>query len=226
MGDYVDRGYFSLETFCYLGALKLIYPNQIFLLRGNHESRQVNQMYGFYSECISNFGHSGVWTLCNELFDLLPVSALIDKKIFSVHGGLSPKINYIGTINELNRNEELPPQGPICDLCWSDPDNVNSWKSNLRGAGYIFGKPQVDEFCHLNNLNFVTRSHQIAMEGYESFFDGKLFTIWSAPNYMYRTGNKASVMKFFNDQYEMINFSPCPKEKRKVPDEIPTGYFL
>jgi diadenosine tetraphosphatase ApaH/serine/threonine PP2A family protein phosphatase len=230
MGDYVDRGYFSMETFAFLIALKLRYPDQFFLMRGNHECRQVNQMYGFYSECLVTYGHSGIWTLCNEVFDLLPMGALIDRRVFSVHGGLSPKITLIESIALLSRQQELPSSGPLCDLCWSDPGDTENWRENQRGAGWLFGATQVNEFCHNNKIDFVTRSHQLAMEGYRWLFDHKLITVWSAPNYMYRSGNRAAVMKYHPEEaepWEFLCFDPRPASDRKVREDVPAPpYFL
>ena len=231
MGDYVDRGYYSLETIFYLCALKLKHPTRFFLLRGNHECRTVNQMYGFYSECLMRHGHAGIWMMCNDMFDLMPMAAIIDNSVFSVHGGLSPRITTVDSVSLFDRNNELPPESPLCDLCWSDPEErVTKWKKNQRGAGYLFGKKQVDGFCHLNNIDFVTRSHQLAMEGFTWFFDRKLITVWSAPNYMYRSNNKASIMKYTKDagkDSELVIFDARPEDKRKVPDEIPPAtYFL
>lgn len=227
MGDYVDRGYYSLQTFGYLLALKLKYKGRVTLLRGNHECRQVNQMYGFYVEIQATYGHAGLWTMCNEIFDMLPMAAVIDGEVFSVHGGLSPDIPTIDKIDLIERNDELPATGPFCDLTWSDPDEGGEWRANMRGAGYLFGKKQVDEFCYLNKLKFVTRSHQVAQEGFQWFFDKKLITVWSAPNYMYRMGNRASVLRYDgNGEYELIDFDARPADKRKVPDELPqSGYF-
>lgn len=230
MGDYVDRGFFSVETFAYLCCLKLKYKDQFYLLRGNHECRQVNQTYGFYHESVLNYGHSGIWSLCNEVFDLLPMAALIDGRVFSVHGGLSPKITLIESIALLKRQVDLPSTGPLCDLCWSDPGDTDNWYENQRGAGWLFGAPQVKEFCHQNGLDFITRSHQLAMEGFKWFFDQQLVTVWSAPNYMYRSGNKASVMKYHpgeGEPYELVLFDPMPDDKRKLPRDTNTSpYFL
>jgi diadenosine tetraphosphatase ApaH/serine/threonine PP2A family protein phosphatase len=195
MGDYVDRGYFSVETFCYLAALKVKYPNRVFLLRGNHESRTVNQLYGFFDDCVATYGHPGIWFLCNQTFDLLPMASLIEKKIFSIHGGLSPDIALIRDISLHDRQRELQPSGPFCDLCWSDPDTITGWAVNGRGAGYVFGSEPVRQFCHNNNIDLITRAHQLAMDGFEYMFDNKLVTVWSAPNYMYRSGNVASVLE-------------------------------
>ena len=230
MGDYVDRGYYSILTLSLLAAYKLKYGNNMHLLRGNHECRQVNQMYGFYAECQLLYGHGGVWNLCNEVFDLLPVAAVIDNEIFSVHGGISPDIPLIDKINEINRVVEIPSRGPFCDLAWSDPEDDDKWRINTRGAGYIFGAPQTEEFLHLNNLKFVTRSHQVTMDGYEWFFDKKLVTVWSAPNYMYRTGNKATFMEYDKNKYpdtgyDFIFFQEA--ETQPTPEELPTSvYFL
>jgi diadenosine tetraphosphatase ApaH/serine/threonine PP2A family protein phosphatase len=229
MGDYVDRGRYSIETLAYLCALKLRFPGQFYLLRGNHECRAVNQMYGFYAESIHYYGHAGIWTLCNDLFDLLPMAALIDNEIFSVHGGLSPGITLIEKISLIHRQCELPDKGELCDLCWSDPEDVPKWRVNQRGAGYLFGADQVAKFLNYNKLRFVTRSHQLAMNGFEWFFDKTLVTVWSAPNYMYRSGNKASVMKIGTGEegHEMVVFEARPDDQRKKPDDpVPQGYFL
>lgn len=234
MGDYVDRGRFSIETFAYLASLKIKYPGQFYFLRGNHECRQVNQMYGFYNETQVVYGHAGVWSLCNDLFDLLPMAALIDGKVFSVHGGLSPKINLIESISILKRQTELPSNGPLCDLCWSDPEEIDTWRKNQRGAGWLFGKSQVEKFCYNNKLDLITRSHQLAMEGYKWFFDNLLITVWSAPNYMYRSNNKACVLKYHpsspseNGPYDIVMFEPMAEDKRKIPDDPVTNspYFL
>jgi diadenosine tetraphosphatase ApaH/serine/threonine PP2A family protein phosphatase len=232
LGDYVDRGYYSLETVFYLTSLKLRYPRNFFLLRGNHECRQVNKEYGFYPECLDRYGHPGIWLLCNEVFDLLPVAAVIDGRVFAVHGGLSPDIPVIEKISLLPRNDELPTSGPLCDLAWSDPDaHTDEWKMNQRGAGYLFGVRQTHDFCRLNgNLDFVVRSHQIAMEGFEWFFDRKLVIVWSAPNYMYRSGNLASVMKYEKEKgtdSELVVFREMDAEKRRTPGDFPPEpYFV
>ena len=226
MGDYVDRGYYSLETFAYLVALKLKHPNRIFLLRGNHESRQVNHMYGFYNDCIQLYGHVGVWSLCNDIFDLLPIAAVIDGGVFCVHGGLSKAVDLVEQLDLLSRRIELPTEGPLCDLCWSDPADIDNWEMNSRGAGWIFGRAPVEKFLRLNGLKMIARSHQMAMEGYEWYFDKKLITVWSAPNYMYRAGNKATVMKLDeNLNPELVGFDAHPDSMTKKPDDIVLGYF-
>ena len=217
MGDYVDRGRFSVATFAYLAALKIKHPSRLFMLRGNHECRQVNQMYGFYLECLTSYGHAGVWTLCNEVFDLLPMAALIDGRVFSVHGGLSPEVKLIEAISLIPRQDELPSIGPLGDLCWSDPDEVELFVANRRGAGYLFGARAVQEFLNINRMKMVVRSHQLAMDGYMWMFDRSLVTVWSAPNYMYRSKNKASVMKIGDGEPDFVVFTE--DERSSIPPE-------
>lgn len=125
MGDFVDRGYYSVETFLLLLALKVRYPDRITLIRGNHESRQITQVYGFYDECLRKYGSPDVWRYCTEIFDYLSLSAIIDGKIFCVHGGLSPSIQYLDQIRTIDRKQEVPHDGPMCDLLWSDPEGIH-----------------------------------------------------------------------------------------------------
>lgn len=231
MGDYVDRGYHSLNTFLFLVVMKLKYPGQYWLLRGNHESRQVSQMYGFYQEIIQNYGHSGIWSLCNETFDLLPIAALIDNEIFSVHGGLSPKVPLIEIISLINRQIEISDDELLSDLCWSDPDdNVQKWRQNQRGAGYIFGAHEVYSFMQQNKLKLITRAHQLAQDGFRWYFGKKLITVWSAPNYSYRSNNDASILKIRYpgkpEEFHLEVFQPA--KDRIVPKEVPSSshYFV
>lgn len=229
MGDYVDRGRYSMETFAYLIALKLKYPNNFFLLRGNHESRAISQQYGFYLQCVYLYGHTGIWSLCNEVFDLLPMAAVVDGKLFAVHGGLSPELPLIECLSLLDRQKELDVTGALSDLSWSDPEETcESWCKNSRGAGYLFGSKPVEQFCHLNRLDLITRSHQLAMHGYQWYFDQHLCTVWSAPNYTYKAGNEASVMVYSGPgAFELKIFGPRDESKRKIPEETPPpAYFL
>lgn len=198
LGDFVDRGHHSVETISLLLALKTKYPAHITLLRGNHESRQITQVYGFYDECVRKYGNAAVWRHAVQTFDGLGVAAVIDERVFCVHGGLSPEIRTLDQVRAIDRNQEIPHEGAFCDLVWSDPEELASntpWQMSPRGAGYLFGKAVVDEFCMVNQLQLIARAHQLVMEGRKFHFDHRLVTVWSAPNYCYRCGNVAAILE-------------------------------
>jgi len=229
MGDFVDRGFNSVETFLLLLALKVRYPDRITLIRGNHESRQITQVYGFYDECMRKYGSINVWRYCTEVFDYLALAALIDNKIFCVHGGLSPSVGSIDEIRNIDRKQEVPHDGAMCDLLWSDPDaEIRGYGLSPRGAGYLFGADVVENFNRINNIDLIARAHQLVMEGYKSMFDDTLVTVWSAPNYCYRCGNVAAILELdehLNKSYKI--FEAAPQEVRGVPAKKPVpDYFL
>ncbi|EDK39669.2 hypothetical protein PGUG_03767 [Meyerozyma guilliermondii ATCC 6260] len=197
LGDYVDRGYYSVETISLLIALKLRYPSRVFLIRGNHESRTITTNYGFYTEVLHKYqGSSDVWTYITDVFDYLPLGATIDGRVFATHGGLSPSCQRLDQIRATDRFKEIPHDGIMADLVWSDPDpEILDFKLSPRGAGYLFGADVMNKFCHDNGLSQLVRAHQLCNEGYVSYWGGKCLTVWSAPNYCYRCGNKASVLE-------------------------------
>ena len=298
-GDFVDRGFYSLESFLLLLCLKVRYPDRITLIRGNHESRQITTVYGFYDECLRKYGSANVWRYCCEVFDYLALGALVtgaattldepssssstmpsglnpeeDKDIeieiynsvgeiinrfprsrppdtntnnsiqappglngpepsssptipatplrtgpagtgatsssngssrptgsavLCVHGGLSPLIDSIDKIRLLDRKQEVPHEGAMCDLLWSDPDEIDGWGLSPRGAGFLFGADIVKCFNHKNDLSLIARAHQLVMEGFKEMFDNTIVTVWSAPNYCYRCGNVAAILELCED---------------------------
>jgi serine/threonine-protein phosphatase 2A catalytic subunit len=162
MGDYVDRGYYSVETVSLLVCLKVRYPDRVHILRGNHESRQITQVYGFYDECVRKYGSANVWKLYTDLFDYFPLTALVDNAIFCLHGGLSPSIDTLDHVRQLDRVQEVPHEGPMCDLLWSDPDDRAGWGISPRGAGFTFGADISAQFNQRNGLSTVARAHQVS----------------------------------------------------------------
>jgi len=228
LGDFVDRGFNSVETFLLLIALKVRYPDRMTLIRGNHESRQITQVYGFYDECLRKYRSVNVWRYCTEIFDYLSLAAMIDDKIFCVHGGLSPSITGLDQIRAIDRKQEVPHEGPMCDLLWSDPEEIDGWGLSPRGAGYLFGDDVVTQFNQANNVDLICRAHQLVMEGYKHMFHETLVTVWSAPNYCYRCGNVAAILELdenLNRNFKI--FEAAPQDVRGVPAKQPTpDYFL
>ncbi|KAL1607745.1 sporulation-induced protein [Paraconiothyrium brasiliense] len=230
LGDFVDRGYFSLETFTLLMCLKAKFPDRVTLVRGNHESRQITQVYGFYEECQTKYGNASVWKACCQVFDFLALAAIVDGKVLCVHGGLSPEIRTLDQIRVVARAQEIPHEGAFCDLVWSDPEEVDTWAVSPRGAGWLFGDKVSSEFNHVNGLQLIARAHQLVNEGYKYHFKDKdVVTVWSAPNYCYRCGNVASIMNLGEDlKPEFQIFSAVPDHRRAVPAGRGTRgeYFL
>ncbi|KAL1128435.1 hypothetical protein V6Z11_A13G247800 [Gossypium hirsutum] len=197
MGDYVDRGYYSVETVTLLVAIKARYPQRITILRGNHESRQITQVYGFYDECLRKYGTANVWKTFTDLFDYFPLTALVESEIFCLHGGLSPAIETLDNIRNFDRVQEVPHEGPMCDLLWSDPDDRCGWGISPRGAGYTFGQEQ------------------------------NVVTIFSAPNYCYRCGNMASILEVDDCKaHTFIQFEPAPRRGEPDVTRRTPEYFL
>ncbi|KAL0719125.1 hypothetical protein Bca4012_068449 [Brassica carinata] len=227
-GDFVDRGYNSLEVFTILLLLKARHPANITLLRGNHESRQLTQVYGFYDECQRKYGNANAWRYCTDVFDYLTLSAIIDGTVLCVHGGLSPDVRTIDQIRLVDRNCEIPHEGPFCDLMWSDPEDIETWAVSPRGAGWLFGSRVTTEFNHINKLELVCRAHQLVQEGLKYMFQDKgLVTVWSAPNYCYRCGNVASILSFDeNMERDVKYFNETEENNQMRGPRTGVPYFL
>ncbi|PKA49570.1 Serine/threonine-protein phosphatase PP1 [Apostasia shenzhenica] len=195
LGDYVDRGKQSIETICLLLAYKIRFPYDFFLLRGNHECSSTNKTYGFYDECRRRYGER-IWRVFNKCFDCLPVAAIVDDRIFCVHGGLSPELRSLDQIREMERPEEDAHEGLLCDLLWADPDSgIRGWEESNRGVSYTFGADVVAEFAEEHDLNLICRAHQVMQGGYKFFAGKRLVTVFSAPNYCGKYNNYAAVMR-------------------------------
>ena len=227
LGDYVDRGFKSVETILYLLVLKVKHPDRITLIRGNHECRGITQQYGFYDECVRKFGSLNVYRECTQVFDYMNIAAVIDDRIFCVHGGLSPKLKQIDDLTAIERKQEIPHSGLMCDIMWSDPDDVKSWTYSTRGAGWLFGQEIVEKFCFENKIDMIARAHQLVQEGYKPIFNDKLVTVWSAPNYCGKCGNLASIMELDENMSKIYKiFEETPFDERKLDRRFPTNQYV
>nr|ACF79850.1 unknown [Zea mays] len=207
LGDYVDRGQHSLETISLLLALKVEYPHNVHLIRGNHEAADINALFGFRIECIERMGErDGIWTWhrVNRLFNWLPLAALIEKKIICMHGGIGRSINHIEQIENLHRPITMEAGSVVLmDLLWSDPtenDSVEGLRPNARGPGLVtFGPDRVMEFCNNNDLQLIVRAHECVMDGFERFAQGHLITLFSATNYCGTANNAGAILVLGRD---------------------------
>lgn len=169
LGDYVDRGKFCIETLTLVLTFKIAYPNNVFLLRGNHEGRTMTTYYNFKMECEKKY-NSQMYDDFVDLFMMLPLAALIDNKYFAVHGGISPTIRTLTELQKIDRQVEIPESGTMCDLMWSDPieESHEQWQYNkMRSCSYYYSRNQAMKFLNANHLNLIIRGHEVQNKGYK-----------------------------------------------------------
>ncbi|KAF9478534.1 phosphoprotein phosphatase PPZ [Pholiota conissans] len=199
LGDYVDRGKQSLETILLLLCYKIKYPENFFLLRGNHECANVTRVYGFYDECKRRCNIK-TWKTFIDVFNCLPIAAIVASKIFCVHGGLSPSLHSMEDIKRIQRPTDVPDFGLLNDLLWSDPsDTALDWEDNERGVSYCFGKAIINEFLVRYDMDLICRAHMVVEDGYEFWNDRTLVTVFSAPNYCGEFDNYGACMSVSED---------------------------
>jgi len=215
LGDYVDRGKQSLEVITLLFAYKVKFPENFFTLRGNHECASITRIYGFYDECKRRYNIK-LWKTFCDVFNTLPVCALVDEKIICMHGGLSPEITNMDQVRRITRPTDVPDTGLICDLLWADPDkDITGWAENDRGVSFIFGPDVVTSFLQRQDMDLVCRAHQVVEDGYEFFSRRQLITLFSAPNYCGEFDNAGAMMSI--DETLMCSFKVLKPVKGKKP---------
>lgn len=216
-GDFVDRGSFSVEVILTLFGFKLLYPDHFHLLRGNHETDNMNQIYGFEGEVKAKYT-AQMFELFSEVFEWLPLAQCINGKVLIMHGGLFSEDGVtLDDIRKIERNRQPPDSGPMCDLLWSDPQPQNGRSISKRGVSCQFGPDVTKSFLERNNLDYIIRSHEVKPEGYEVAHDGKCVTVFSAPNYCDQMGNKASYIHLqgsdLRPQFHQFTAVPHPNVK-------------
>ncbi|KAI8604924.1 serine/threonine-protein phosphatase 2B catalytic subunit [Dissophora ornata] len=223
LGDYVDRGYFSIECVLYLWSLKIWYPNSIFLLRGNHECRHLTDYFTFKTECKHKYSEK-VYDACTESFCTLPLAAVMNKQFLCIHGGLSPELSTLDDFRRINRFREPPTYGLMGDLLWADPledfgqerTNEHFIHNHVRGCSYFFSYHAACAFLEKNNLLSIIRAHEAQDAGYRIYRKTKtggfpsVMTIFSAPNYLDVYNNKAAVLKYENNVMNIRQFNASP----------------
>ncbi|GAA6051127.1 hypothetical protein JCM3770_004728 [Rhodotorula araucariae] len=223
LGDYVDRGYFSIECVLYLWSLKIWYPNTLFLLRGNHECRHLTDYFTFKLECKHKYSEE-VYNACMESFCTLPLAAVMNKQFLCIHGGLSPELNTLDDLRTINRFREPPTHGLMCDILWADPleefgnekNNEGFVHNHVRGCSYFFTYTAACQFLERNGLLSIIRAHEAQDAGYRMYRKTKttgfpsVMTIFSAPNYLDVYNNKAAVLKYENNVMNIRQFNCSP----------------
>ncbi|TNN56579.1 Serine/threonine-protein phosphatase 5 [Liparis tanakae] len=216
-GDFVDRGSFSLEVIVTLFGFKLLYPDHFYLLRGNHETDNMNQMYGFEGEIKAKYT-AQMFQLFSEVFQWLPLAQCINGKVLVMHGGLFSEDGVtLDDLRKIERNRQPPDSGPMCDLLWSDPQPQNGRSVSKRGVSCQFGPDVTARFLEENNLDFIVRSHEVKAEGYEVTHSGKCITVFSAPNYCDQMGNKGAYIHLrgsdLKPEFHQFTAMPHPNVK-------------
>ena len=223
LGDYVDRGYFSIECVLYLWSLKIHYPKTLWLLRGNHECRHLTDYFTFKLECKHKYSEA-VYDACMESFCSLPLAAVMNKQFLCIHGGLSPELHTLDDLRNIDRFREPPTQGLMCDILWADPlEDFGQEKTNeffmhnhVRGCSYFFSYPAACNFLEKNNLLSIIRAHEAQDAGYRMYRKTRttgfpsVMTIFSAPNYLDVYNNKAAVLKYENNVMNIRQFNCTP----------------
>ncbi|KAJ2391678.1 3',5'-cyclic-nucleotide phosphodiesterase (PDEase) (3':5'-CNP) [Coemansia sp. RSA 2603] len=223
LGDYVDRGYFSIECLLYLYALKLRYPQTLFMLRGNHECRHLTDYFTFKLECMHKYSEQ-VYEAAVESFCALPLGAVVNKQFLCIHGGLSPEMQTLDDLRSLDRFREPPTHGLMCDLLWADPVEDFGHEKNksyfvhnyARGCSYFFSYAATCAFLERNGLLSLVRAHEAQDAGYRMYRKSKatgfpaVITLFSAPNYLDAYNNKAAVLKYENNVMNIRQFNCSP----------------
>eukprot|EP00756_Hemistasia_phaeocysticola_P036729 Hpha_TRINITY_DN16657_c1_g2::TRINITY_DN16657_c1_g2_i9::g.178476::m.178476/K06269/PPP1C; serine/threonine-protein phosphatase PP1 catalytic subunit len=213
LGDFVDRGKNSLECICLVLAYKVKYPENFFLLRGNHECAAINRIYGFYDDCKRRYNVK-LWKAFTDTFNCMPYAGVIDDKIFCVHAGLSPELDNMDQLRNIKRPVDVPDQGLICDFLWGDPEEgIMGWGENDRGVSFTFGADVVEKFLRRHDFDLICRAHQVVEDGYQFFAQRQLITLFSAPNYCGEFDNSAAIMSI--DETLMCSFQILKAQIKK-----------
>ncbi|OHT09302.1 Serine/threonine-protein phosphatase PP1-1 [Tritrichomonas foetus] len=224
LGDYVDRGDNSIEVITTLLCYKVLYPKSFYLLRGNHETKDISNLYGFQDECSARYPDARLWETFNDVFSYLPLAAIISSRIFAVHGGLSHSLKDINEIKKVKRPIDVPENGFIADLLWADPQpDIQGYNESERGTSYTFGQDIADDFLQKNDFDLICRAHQVVENGFDfPFFPNQsVVTVFSAPNYCDEFGNRGAMLKIDSTLLCSFDFVEPDEADQKVDEYRP-----
>jgi len=198
LGNYVNRGIQGSDVLVTLMAYKCQFPEKLYMLRGRHDCRQIARMSEFYEEVCRLYSRK-LWRSFIDVLNHLPLCARVNGRVFCVSGGISPELRHLEQINELHRPLEVPKEGLLTDLLWSDPTDCQGWGPSDRGLSYTFGQDVFEEFCETNHIELMVRGMQLSQHGYEYFFQQRLVNVFTCANYMGEWDNRAAVMLLDED---------------------------
>jgi diadenosine tetraphosphatase ApaH/serine/threonine PP2A family protein phosphatase len=207
LGDYVDRGERSIEAMLLLLCLKLRFPRDMYLIRGNHESTHMTITFGFYNEIMNRYQDFAIWRAFMEVFKCIPLGAVVDGRLLCVHGGLCPCFTNVQQLEFVNRFVELPLNGIILDVLWSDPFDGLGFQTSPRQAGYRWGRDVSKKFTRENGLEAIVRGHEQKPGGFEITHDDLVVTVFSTPNYV-KIFSEAAVLEVTPTSRELTRFRP------------------
>ena len=225
LGNLTGNDEHNIETLLFLLILKLKYPNRITFLRGNKETHCNDYRFPLENECKIRFGNYNAFYMFLNVFDLFQIAAIVESKIFCIHGGICPQIGSLDDIKKLDRKNGLridSSYNPLfIDLLTSQPyEDIDTFTFPSKGVGYLFGEKALDEFNQKNNIEFFIRGHDLFLDGYQYFFKNKLISLWSAPNFRPWVENKAAIMEFDEHMNKHIKvFEACPHDNKNQQQE-------
>lgn len=201
LGDFVDRGDFSTETITLVLILKVLFPSNIFIIRGNHEFSEMFTRCGFSNELSSIYSDETVLSAFEECFAYMPLAALVNDSILCVHGGIGPSFNTLGQISDIKRPLYGYDDDVIMSIVWSDPSSkVDTYAPSTRGSGYFFGIEALSRFLQSQVLDFLVRGHESIDNGVQEQLNGQIATVFSASNYCGMLNNKSGVLELNKDK--------------------------
>ena len=213
LGDYVDRGSFSIETISLLFLLKILYPDSIYLIRGNHEFSEVCDHDTLLKECSSLYNSRDIYETITETFSYLPLAATIGNYALCVHGGIGRSFCFVNQLRSLKRPIRDFSNPIVEQLLWSDPSNeIEYFGDSPRGLGQLFGFNAISSFLEQEDFSILIRGHQCMNLGAEMQCKNKVLTVFSCSNYCGVINNLAAIVlipdfhRYIKFQYPLLSF--------------------